>query len=175
MPLLPHIFLLAREWKKKGKENVCQTDPAPSPGGATSSLPSSCWKSPGPALVCLWCSSGSGLAGSHVILICFHHGNSKLKQGAEGRQAAKRSAPWPGFFTSIFFCLAPSFLLHALHFHRAQAGAKGKLAGSTGHCCSSKPPAGREASWPSQGNSRLDQREMQTTKLWSPWKCHLLA
>lgn len=114
---------------------MCQTDPTPSPGriclGSVSKSPAphSCLKSRVPALRSPWHSQSSGLAGSHVILICFHHGNSKLKQRAEqseGRLLGSK-APRPVYFTSIS-SLRPGFHPPSLHSHRFHT--RGKVRGA---------------------------------------------
>lgn len=91
-----------------------------------SSPRSSCLESWVPDLEFLWRSQNAGLAGSHVILICFHHSNSKLQQLAERRQAVNQES----YITSIFckhISLLSSYFLSSLHFHKRNAKVKATL------------------------------------------------
>lgn len=91
-----------------------------------SSSPNSCLASRVPALEFPWRSLSAGLAGSHVILICFHHGNSKLQQLAESRQAGNQESCITGIFCKRIFPLSSYFFSSPLRFPRFHAEVEAK-------------------------------------------------
>lgn len=93
----PHLLSLSvRKCRRKGRGRARETEPGQSIVRNSLKLKSKCF-SPNsrseswvPDLEFRWRSLSAGLAGGHVILICFRHSNSKLKQLAERRQAGNQ-------------------------------------------------------------------------------------
>ena len=70
----------------------------------------------------------AGLAGSHVILICFYHSNSKLKQLAGRRQAVNQGRYTTSRFHKRIFLPSSHFLSYSLHLHTFHTQVRAKRA-----------------------------------------------